>query len=247
MRQPLPFTRATILVIDDDPAIKGLLDTAFPQYAFVGALSGGEGLEILKAPNEIDLVLLDYRMKIMDGIQTLGKIRTMSPGLPVIMFTAFGTKQLAVEALEYHADDFIDKPFKLAEVQQKIEHCLEARRDGEKALGQEEDAVQRVVHFVQRNYDKALTLEDAALVASLSPKYLSRIFKQETHQSFTDFRLSLRMEKAREYLETTHLHIGEIADKLGYESEESFVKMFKKIEKSTPTEYRVSRRANLAS
>lgn len=247
MRQPLPLTQATILVIDDDPAIKGLLEAAFPQFTFVGAQSGGEGLEILKAPNDVDLVLLDYRMKMMDGIQTLGKIRAMNPGLVVIMLTAFGTKELAVEALEHHADDFIDKPFKLNDVRQKIEHCLEARQDRQKALGQDEDAVQRVIHFVQRNYDKALTLDDAALVASLSPKYLSRIFKQETHQSFTDFRLSLRMEKARELLETTHLHIGEIADKLGYESEESFVKMFKKIEKSTPTEHRLAHHQNPAA
>jgi YesN/AraC family two-component response regulator len=242
MRQPLPLTQATILVIDDDPAIKGLLETAFPQYSFISALSGGAGLEVLKAPNEVDLVLLDYRMQMMDGIQALGRIRAMNPGLPVIMFTAFGTKQLAIEALEYHADDFIDKPFKLQEMRQKIERCLEARQDRTKAAGQEEDAVQRVIHFVKRNFDKALTLEDAALVASLSPKYLSRLFKQETHQSFTDFRLSLRMEKARELLETTHLHIGEIADKLGYESEESFVKMFKKIQGSTPTEYRHAHR-----
>ncbi|MGH7197678.1 MAG: helix-turn-helix domain-containing protein [Candidatus Omnitrophota bacterium] len=244
MRQSQPLTRATILVIDDDPAIKGLLDAAFSEYEFIQVLSGGAGLELLKAPNEIDLIILDYRMGLLNGIQVLEKIREICPDLPVILFTAFGSKQVAVEALEHHADDLIDKPFKIADMRQKIQRCLDARQDHEKALGKEEDPVQRVVHFVKRNFDKSLTLDDAALVASLSPKYLSRLFKQETHQSFTEFRLSLRMEKAKELLESSALHIGEIAGKLGYESEESFVKMFKKIEGCTPTEYRHAHRLN---
>ena len=230
---------ATILVIDDEPRWKELLEAAFPQYRFLGALSGGEGLQLLQKLNEVDLIILDFKMGVMSGIEVLKRIRQTSPQVGVIMLTGYGSKDVVVEALENHADDFIDKPFKLEEMKQKIEKLLEARYQTQKSDGNPEGSVlQRVIHFLKRNYDKPVTLQDASNVASLSPKYLSRLFKEQTHKSFTQFRIALRMEKARELLTNSCLNIGEIADKLGYENAEAFEKMFKRIERCTPTEFR---------
>ena len=61
--------------------------------------------------------------------------------------------------------------------------------------------VERVKHFAERNLHKKISLEDAASAVSLSPKYLSRIFKQETGKGFSEYRSGLRMQKARELLE----------------------------------------------
>jgi len=229
---------ATILVIDDEPKWQELLQCAFPQYKCIGAKSGGEGLELLRKPNDIDLVILDYKMGLMTGIEVLKKIRQINPALGVILMTAFGSKDVVVEALEQHADDFIDKPFRIEDTRQKIENVLEARYRRQKESGRADGSVQRVVRFLERNYDKPFTLDDAALVASLSPKYLSRLFKEETGKGLTEFKIALKIDKARELLESTSFSVKEIAEKLGYESAEAFEKVFKRIEGRTPTEYR---------
>ena len=98
--------------------------------------------------------------------------------------------------------------------------------------------MRKVIRFIERNFDKPLSLQDAAMVASLSPKYLSRLFKEETHKSFTEFRINLRLEKAKELLEKTRLTVKEISDRTGYDTAEAFEKVFKKFEGLTPTEYR---------
>src|SRR5262245_56390059 len=112
----------TILVVDDNPRVKESLSVAFPEYIFVGALSGEEGLKILKKPHEVDLVLLDYRLGGKDGIEVLKEIRGMGNRLGVILLTSFGSKELVVEALRNEANDFIDKPFAVDDMKMKLEY-----------------------------------------------------------------------------------------------------------------------------
>jgi YesN/AraC family two-component response regulator len=235
-RQPL--MEATILVIDDEPQWKELLEKAFPQYRFIGALSGSEGLEILAAPNDVDLIILDYKMKLMNGLDVLKRIKEKDPQRQVIMLTAHGSKDIVVESLECRADHFVDKPFEIKDMREKIRAALEKNFSQEKNLKTDSVSIQRVVRFIERNHGRELTLDDAAMVASLSPKYLSRLFKEKTSQSFTDFKISIKMNKAKELLENTSLTVAQIADQLGYQTAEPFEKMFKKWEGCTPTEYR---------
>ncbi len=228
----------TILVIDDNPKIKESLVLAFPEYRFIGALSGEKGLKVLSRPHEIDLVMLDYKMRGMDGLDTLKEIRRMDPKIGVILLTSFGTKEVIVEALRRHADDFIDKPYDIDEMQGKLENFFERRAEEEKRSGGGESSIQRIRRFVERNYKKNPTLKQAAERASLSAKYVSRKFKEETRQTFSDYRISLKMEQAKKLLRETSLGVAQIAYKVGYENAESFMKMFRKFLDCTPTEYR---------
>ena len=74
------------------------------------ALDGSEALAKLETANP-DLVLLDYQMPGINGIEVLKEIRRRDNHLPVIMITAYGTIERAVEAVKAGADDFITKPF----------------------------------------------------------------------------------------------------------------------------------------
>ena len=67
---------------------------------------------------------------------------------------------------------------------------------------------------------------------------MSRLFKQETGTNFNDYRLELKMEKAKEYLKSTDLRIKQIAYEIGYENSESFVRIFKRKTGLTPSRYR---------
>jgi AraC-like DNA-binding protein len=72
----------------------------------------------------------------------------------------------------------------------------------------------------------------------LSPKYLSKIFKEQTGICFNEYKLNVKMKYAKELLVNTGYNIDQIAYKLGYKKVESFNKIFKKITHLTPTKFR---------
>ena len=98
--------------------------------------------------------------------------------------------------------------------------------------------IQRVKTYVDKNCFKKIRLNDVAEVVSLSPKYLSRVFKQQIGMDFSDYRLKIQMDKAKKFLVKLDYNVNQVAEKLGYENSESFSRQFKKIVHFTPTEYR---------
>src|ERR1700684_1697181 len=104
----------TILIVDDDPVQRRLLDMAITRagMATITAPGGGPALDLLHGPkgDHIALVLLDLMMPDMDGIPALTRIRTLHGELPVIVLTAKGGIDSAVEAMRAGANDFLVKP-----------------------------------------------------------------------------------------------------------------------------------------
>ena len=122
--------RASVLVIDDDSDIRGLLRELLGRagYAVVDSSNGREGLRALYASTP-DLVLLDVSMPEMDGWQTLERIRDVSE-VPVIMLTARTAELEKVRGLKAGADDYVTKPFGRQELLARVEAHL--RRSGER-------------------------------------------------------------------------------------------------------------------
>ena len=106
-----------VLVVDDELAIRRALRVPFVELGFqVGEASRGEeALHLLRA-GTFDVVLLDVNMPGMGGIETLRRIRTFAPRLPVLMLTVRDKEEEKVEALELGADDYITKPFSTREL-----------------------------------------------------------------------------------------------------------------------------------
>lgn len=128
--------KATILVVEDDPAIlEGLLDVlVFNGYWAVGEKDGEKGLQ--KALKEhFDLVLLDVMLPSLDGFSICSELRREMPGQGIIMLTAKGAEEDIVTGFRAGADDYISKPFSLRELIVRIEALL--RRSG-KSLGNEQ-------------------------------------------------------------------------------------------------------------
>src|SRR5215510_4837071 len=101
-----------ILIVDDEPLNLDLLDQELAELGHVTerATDGSEALSKLDTANP-DLVILDYQMPGMNGIEVLREIRKRDQNLPVIIITAYGTIERAVEAVKAGANDFITKPF----------------------------------------------------------------------------------------------------------------------------------------
>src|SRR5207247_8480832 len=97
----------TILIIDDDAEIRYSLSRVLSsrQYQLSEAASGEQGIAMVKKGPPPDLVFLDVRMSGMSGIEALQHIRSANPRQLVVLMTAFGTAQTAIEAMKYGAFD----------------------------------------------------------------------------------------------------------------------------------------------
>ena len=100
-----------ILITDDEKSIRNILRDIL-EYESYGVLEAESGDEALKqiSNEDVDLVILDIKMKGMDGIETLEKIKEQKPELPVIMISGHGTIKIAVDATKKGAFDFLEKP-----------------------------------------------------------------------------------------------------------------------------------------
>src|SRR4030042_3839415 len=119
----------TILIVDDEKNYLVVLE----------ALLSPEGYEIITADNarsalrlieesDLDLVLTDMKMPGGSGMELLEQCKKINPEVPVIMMTAYGTIEMAVQAMKKHAYDYITKPFQNEELKVTIQKALENYR-----------------------------------------------------------------------------------------------------------------------
>src|SRR4029453_6424074 len=92
------------------------------------ASSGEEGLQLFSRlkPN---LVITDIRMGAINGLETLRRLRQMDAKVPVILMTAYGTTQTAIEAMKLGAFDYVLKPFDVPKLKAMVAHAFKASRD----------------------------------------------------------------------------------------------------------------------
>jgi len=104
-------SKPTILVTDDEKSIRNSLREIleFENYSVLEAEGGESAVSQVKS-KDIDLMILDIKMKGMDGIEVLENVKEIQPNLPVIMISGHGTIKIAVEATKMGAFDFIEKP-----------------------------------------------------------------------------------------------------------------------------------------
>jgi len=120
--------RVKVLVIDDDESLRRVLEYNLAQegYAVLTAASGEHGLELLKK-ERADVVVTDVRMAGMDGLQVLEGVHKLDPNIQVIILTAFGTIEMAVEAMKAGAFHYISKPFNRDELKLTIKKALQLK------------------------------------------------------------------------------------------------------------------------
>ncbi|MFT3697976.1 MAG: sigma-54 dependent transcriptional regulator [Kofleriaceae bacterium] len=118
-----------VLVVDDEPgvqfAVMETLEAAGREM--IAASTAAEALDLV-ARDHVDVVVSDFSMPEMDGLQLLERIRAIDSTLPVILITAHGSERLAVRALKQGAYDYLAKPFDNDELVYSVERAAESRR-----------------------------------------------------------------------------------------------------------------------
>ncbi|SDF40960.1 two component transcriptional regulator, winged helix family [Mucilaginibacter pineti] len=120
-----------ILLVEDEPNVVSVIKRGLTEYGFEVsvAANGATGLQ-MALDNDFDLIILDVMLPVMDGIQVCKRIREQNKTVPIIMLTALDSTENIVGGLDSGADDYLVKPFKIAELAARL-RTLMRRRGGE--------------------------------------------------------------------------------------------------------------------
>ena len=250
-----------ILIVEDDPEITSFLKVLLSElYSVVVVSEGRAAIERMESPeNNTDVVVLDYRLPDMSGLEVLRKIKRMKPHVPVIFITAYGDEEIAVKAFRCGVRDYLKKPFNYNDFLHSLKACLALslldKRGPRRVLTDDVDRItsdfinginnaatkynlQKAVIYINNNYMTRITRDKVAKEACSSRNHFSREFKKIFGCTYKDYINKLRIEKARELLKTSGISITEAAFSVGYPDLTNFERVFKKIVGCTPREFK---------
>lgn len=120
-----------VLVVDDEPSVCRSLSMVLERFGFE-VTAAGDGLEALERFRRglHDLVIADLKMPGLSGLELLREVKRLSPGTPVVLLTAFGTVETAVQAMKEGAFDFLQKPFGLEQLKDVVSRALRPKEEG---------------------------------------------------------------------------------------------------------------------
>ena len=119
------MTKQSILVVDDEAKMRRILEIMLTQlgYEVYQAADGQEAIDFLNTQS-VDLIITDLKMPNVDGMELLRRLREQESNVSVIMVTAYGTVETAVDAMKYGASDYIVRPFELEAVEAAVKRAL---------------------------------------------------------------------------------------------------------------------------
>lgn len=122
------FRASAILVVDDEPGMRNFLQRALQDdCALVRVAASVEKAEEIRKREHFDLLIVDIRLPGVSGVEWLHRLRAQGSQADVIFITAYADLETAIEALRVSASDFVMKPFRLEQILNSVERCLERR------------------------------------------------------------------------------------------------------------------------
>ncbi len=124
-----------VLIIDDDPVVRSLVAGILRKknYEAIVASTGDEGLQKLKTQKP-DLVITDFQMPGLSGLEVLAKIKEINKSLPVVLLTAHGDPSLTIESMQEGAFDYIEKPINPRELLELVKRGIDASESGVESI-----------------------------------------------------------------------------------------------------------------
>ena len=165
----------TVLIVEDEPKMRRLLELNLGDDGFttLSAEDAETGLKLLRE-NSVDLVVTDLKLPGMNGLEFLQMVKRSSVALPVVVMTAFGTVETAVEAMKAGASDYVLKPFSLDEMRLVVRKELDVHRLREENRSLREALGKRYEHpnIVARSAKMQEVLATAEQVAATNSTVL---------------------------------------------------------------------------
>ena len=126
-----------VLVVDDNEVFRRPLQRALEAAGLevVAVSSAEDALEVLHG-STVDVLLTDHRLPGMDGVQLITRIKATHPALAIIVMTAYGTIESAVEARRAGADDYLEKPFEVPDLLRALQRALDQQKSPARGRGE---------------------------------------------------------------------------------------------------------------
>jgi len=218
---------------------------------------GQEAIEYLEA-DPVDIVLSDIRMPNMTGLELVARLREVESTKPssantkVIFLSGYGDFKYAQEALRLGAVDYLLKPSDVEDIEEALQkakqlcskevaHVLEVPAEPKSAEEPSSYLIKKALQVMHAKFTEDLHLNQIADELFVTSNYLSRLFRQETGKSFSDYLSELRIEKACELLVSSTLKIYQIGEAVGYPNPRYFSEWFQKQMGMSPGDYRARR------
>ncbi|MDM5199400.1 response regulator [Fictibacillus enclensis] len=234
-----------IMVVDDEPLEREVLLDIVSKSSLefdrcFEAENGRAALDQMRN-EQADIVIMDLKMPVMDGIHAAAEMKDQYPQVKIIILTAYNDFDYAVKTVKIGVEDFLLKPVSPKEILTSLSKITEQMGLHAVSMVYKEDAsdaIQSVTEYIRMNLDEKLSLKQLADHVFLHPQYLSRLFKQETGKTVTEYITQKRIKKSRELLIQSHSSITEISQQCGFTDINYFSRVFSKLEGVPPKKYR---------
>ncbi|WP_438349409.1 response regulator transcription factor [Paenibacillus sp. FA6] len=250
----------TILIVDDEPrtreGIRNTLEAYLTEqpYRVETASNGVEAMEWLQH-NVAHLLITDVRMPEVSGLDLIRSLQDKPHKPLVIVISGYAEFEYAQKALQFGAINYLLKPLDkqelLSVVQQALQVGVDRRRRenieklvDKKLLGLDDSnegqstPVREAMAYVEGHLQEPITLSGLAVLLHLNASYFSVLFKEQAGITFSEYLSRSRIQQAKVLLTQTRMPIGEIALKVGYQTDKYFIKVFKSLELISPSRYR---------
>lgn len=249
----------TILIVDDEHRTRQGISRKLEawsagRYRIETAASGIEAIAWLET-NSAQLIISDVRMPELGGIQLLEQLANRSPRPVFILISGYAEFEYAQKAIRLGVVEYLLKPLDKTELIGAVEKALQYDQERQRQevmeklvdpklleTGQDEAKYGRTVKdaiaYVDHYLHEPIGMKQVAEHLHLNASYFSVLFKEQTGITFSDYLTRRRLQRAKELLATTGLPIGDIAEKVGYQSAKYFIKVFKANESVSPSHYR---------
>ncbi len=239
-----------VLIVDDETTIREQLPVAFEwaQYGFEVVATAANGKEAMDRTKEYcpDLILLDIRMPVMDGLSFLKWLHD-SPyrETSVLILTGYSEFDYAITAMKYGALGYLNKPLdedEIAEYLVEIAKKLSLRHPEEK-IEAVPDLAESARRYIDIHYMEPVTVSGIAAALFVTPAYLGQVFRKAMNVTIRQYLMSVRIDRAKELLEQTPLHVYEIAHRVGFAESKYLVACFQKETGLSPAAWRKEKTA----
>ncbi|GIO87648.1 DNA-binding response regulator [Paenibacillus faecis] len=261
------WRRKVILIVDDEPrtrqGLKNMLESwSGGRYEVLTAEHAPQAMELL-AKEPVVLLISDIRMPEISGLSLVERLSAAEAEgeagaayrPAVILISGYAEFEYAQQAIQLGVVNYLLKPIRREKLIDTVERALQIGEERSRAtllarmmdrklleaageLNSVAEPVKEALRYVEEHLNQGLGLRDAAQHVHLNPSYFSVLFKEQMGMTFIEYVTRLRIQRAKELLLQTKLPVGEIAERVGYQTTKYFNKVFKEYEGHSPGSYR---------
>lgn len=248
-----------VLLVEDEVFVRESVREiiAWEELGFTVSGEAGNGAEALEMIREDapDLVISDIVMPEMDGVELLRRTREEGIDSRFVMLTCMNDFENVRQAMEYGASNYILKLSmsvnSLRDTLRKISGELEKNRKVEPVSPQESTPpppaheeitshpeIQKILHYLHEHYAEDITVKSMSQYVMMAENYVSTLFKKKTGHTLIHYLHRVRVNQAIRLLTGSDLPVYEIGNRVGFVSDNYFIKIFKRLTAQTPSQYR---------